>query len=149
MREQSNEILSPTRPVAISTPVTNWLKLFGPAAADGAAVADPYDATGFATLGKELHVVSTGRMLLNRRGQGRLEILPLLATAEATVTFQLWAFDWLPAIPKAFTDSDLHFPQATGSDGHWGIASGLPYNMAFDEGLPTTASFGPLPAHET
>ena len=126
----SNPNTSKGQPVRLVQGVFAWRRIFGPAAADGAAVVDPYAITGFATKSKEAHEAG-GRMLINRNGGGRLEVLPLLSSAGATMKYQLWGFDWNDNVP-AGSASDQFAPLGNDNDGKMGNVISVPYPLMLD-----------------
>ena len=114
-------------PIKPAEGVGQWLSLTGPGGPveeEAAAVADPYGITNFVNTAWARPITAGGRLLMNAKGGGRLEVLPMIASASGTVAFQLWGFDWV----QHDIGGNVVIPE-TGSR----TALGVAYNMKHDD----------------
>lgn len=116
--------------VTLVEPVPSSVMLFNSSSADGTALTNPYAWGSFSTAAVEAR--AGGRLLLNLRAKGRLEITPYFTTSGATATMQLFAFDVVETAKTTSTDrASLVAPGITG------YSLGLGYPLTRDSGVQT------------
>lgn len=111
-------------------PVPTSAVLFNSSSADGSAITNPYAWGSWATAAVEAR--AGGRLLLNLRAKGRLEITPYFTTAGATASFQFFGFDVIETSKTTSTDrASLVEP------GKSGYSIGMGYPLTRDSGVQT------------
>lgn len=147
------------RPGAAVELQCGWMRLWGPAVADGSFITSPYSLPVFSNQRSftenpsvpssdilSLDVSEGGRVLTWRHSGGRLEILPLFTVQGASAVVQLFMFDAIDSQQHA-TPANLVYPERA-------MRSGLALNVAYplprdDSGAPQSITMTTPTAAET
>lgn len=124
--------------------LAGYVKWFGPAAADGAAIATPFSLSEFllsygaTRISRDVN--EGGRIILGENGTGTLEITPLFtASSSATATIQVFGFDMVDTVNLSKDTTGVRGSLINPRDNQKNKVLGIPYSLSRDEDSQTFA----------